>query len=154
MSEVKAPKKGAAEPKKLEAKTPEIKKPEVNQSTTATETTSADKSAAKSDPTPKSASQSSISHFSSVSTPEYRAGWNSIFGGGKATKKTKSKNSNGSVVPEHFSISDANIDAELRNLLDKAFQKQVSSQGIDLSKIKKSAVIEYIIDCSIRNKYP
>ena len=25
----------------------------------------------------------SISHFSSVSTPEYREGWNRIFGGGK-----------------------------------------------------------------------
>ena len=28
----------------------------------------------------KSASQTSISHFSSVSTPEYRAGWDKIFG--------------------------------------------------------------------------
>ena len=28
----------------------------------------------------KSASQKSISHFSSVSTPEYRAGWDKIFG--------------------------------------------------------------------------
>ena len=31
----------------------------------------------------KSASQKSISHFSSVSTPEYRAGWDKIFGDSK-----------------------------------------------------------------------
>ena len=29
---------------------------------------------------PKSASQTSTSHFSSVSTPEYRSGWDKIFG--------------------------------------------------------------------------
>ncbi len=29
---------------------------------------------------PKSASQTAISHFSSVSTPEYRSGWDKIFG--------------------------------------------------------------------------
>ena len=32
---------------------------------------------------PKSASQTSISHFSSVSTPEYRSGWDKIFGKSK-----------------------------------------------------------------------
>ena len=33
---------------------------------------------------PKSASQSSISHFSSVSTPQYRTGWDKIFNKSKA----------------------------------------------------------------------
>ena len=36
--------------------------------------------ASKKNETSKSASQISISHFSSVSTPEYRSGWNKIFG--------------------------------------------------------------------------
>ena len=36
--------------------------------------------ATKKSDAPKSASQSSISHFSSVSTPEYRSGWDKIFG--------------------------------------------------------------------------
>ena len=43
--------------------------------------------------TRKSASQTSISHFSSVSTPEYRSGWNKIFGNshtGKTSKTLKS----------------------------------------------------------------
>ena len=39
----------------------------------------------KKEKSPKSASQLSISHFSSVSTPEYRAGWERIWG----SKKTE-----------------------------------------------------------------
>ena len=42
-------------------------------------TTNSAEPATKSD-APKSASQASISHFSSVSTPQYRSGWDKIFG--------------------------------------------------------------------------
>jgi hypothetical protein len=44
------------------------------------ENKTAENSASKKETPPKSASQSSISHFSSVSTPEYRSGWDNIFG--------------------------------------------------------------------------
>ena len=44
------------------------------------ETTSNSAEPAKTSDAPKSASQASLSHFSSVSTPEYRAGWDQIFG--------------------------------------------------------------------------
>ena len=152
MSEVKAPKKGAAGPKKSEAKKTEIEKTEAKQSATAAETTSADKSADKTGSSPKSASQSSISHFSSVSTPAYRSGWNSIFGDGEATKKTKSKTGNGDVFPENFSIVDENIEEELRNILYKAFQRQAHNEVFSLDKIKKSSVIEYNLECKIREK--
>ena len=40
---------------------------------------------------PKSASQTSISHFSSVSTPEYRAGWDKIFGKSKLEQSPPEK---------------------------------------------------------------
>ena len=40
---------------------------------------------------PKSASQTSISHFSSVSTPEYRAGWDKVFGKSKLEKSPPEK---------------------------------------------------------------
>ena len=39
----------------------------------------------------KSASQKSISHFSSVSTPEYRAGWDKIFGESKLEQSPPEK---------------------------------------------------------------
>ena len=47
---------------------------------TAKETTSNSAEPAKKSDAPKSASQASLSHFSSVSTPEYRSGWDKIFG--------------------------------------------------------------------------
>jgi len=152
MSEAKTPKKGDAGSKKSEAKKTEVKKPEAEQSATAAETSPADKSAVKADAAPKSASQSSISHFSSVSTPAYRSGWNSVFGGGETTKKKDSKTSAGDEFPDHLTISDEDIDPELRKILYKSFQRTARSQGFSLAKIKNIAVIEYKLDCHIREK--
>ena len=154
MSDVKAPKKGAAEPKKSEAKTTDVKKTEAAQPAAVAETTSKDKStdkpADKAGASPKSASQSSISHFSSVSTPEYRAGWNSIFGGSKTAKTPKSKANGADDAPDHFAIIDENIDPELRNMLYKAFRQHARNQGISPAKIKNLTNIEFSIDCKIR----
>lgn len=152
MSEVKAPKKGDTGSKKPEAKKTEVKKPEAETSATAAETAPAETSAGKADAAPRSASQSSISHFSSVSTPAYRAGWDAIFGGGKATRKTNSKASDRDDFPEQLVISDEDIDTELRKILYKAFQRQARRQGFSLAKIKKLADIEYNLDCTIRMK--
>jgi hypothetical protein len=147
MSDVKAPKKANAGSKKTEAK-----KPEAGQSASAAETTSVDKPAGKADAAPKSASQSSISHFSSVSTPAYRAGWDSVFGDGEATKETKSQSGNDDDFPDHFAISDEDIDSELRKILYKLFQRQARKQGVSLAKINKVASIEYSLNCNIREK--
>ncbi len=147
MSDVKAPKKGDTGAKKSEAK-----KPEAGKSTTTAETSSADKSTGKTDTAPKSASQSSISHFSSVSTPAYRAGWNNIFGNGKDTENTDRETSDGDDLPDHLEISDDGIDADLRNLLDKAFRDQAQKQGLNLDENKNSYHLEYRIDCNIKSK--
>jgi len=149
MSEVKAPKKSDAGAKTSEAKKTEVKKPEAEQSATATETSSTDKATGKADAAPKSASQSSISHFSSVSTPAYRSGWKIIFDTEEVSNKTKSKSSNGDNFPDHLSIEDENIDTELRNVLYKLFQRKARRQGLSLYKIKKISSIEYKLYCYI-----
>ncbi|MEQ8697993.1 MAG: hypothetical protein RLT05_15730 [Bauldia litoralis] len=155
MSDVKAPKKGDAASKKPEAtktevKSTEAKKPESETPAKAAETAS-ETPAAKADAAPKSASQTSISHFSSVSTPAYRAGWEAIFGGA-AARKTKSKASDGDDFPDHLVIADEDIDAELRAALYKAFQKKARSQGFSLAKAKKTADIAYTLDCNLIRK--
>ena len=43
---------------------------------------------AKKSDAPKSSSQTSTSHFSNVSTPEYRAGWDKIFGKSKVEQSS------------------------------------------------------------------
>ncbi|MEQ9690372.1 MAG: hypothetical protein RLO48_11635 [Bauldia litoralis] len=155
MSDVKAPKKGDAASKKPEAtktevKSTEAKKPESETPAKAAETAS-ETPAAKADAAPKSASQTSISHFSSVSTPAYRAGWEAIFGGAAAWK-TKSKASDGDDFPDQLVIADEDIDAELRAALYKAFQKKARSQGFSLAKAKKTADIAYNLDCNLIRK--
>ena len=78
---------GKAEPKPVIAKN-EASKPSTasNAASTATaekkskETTDISGESPKKTDAPQSASQTSTSHFSSVSTPEYRSGWDKIFG--------------------------------------------------------------------------
>ena len=55
------------------------------------ETTSNSAEPVKKSDAPKSASQASISHFSSVSTPQYRLGWDKIFSKSPEQKPTAEK---------------------------------------------------------------
>lgn len=156
MSEAKSPKKADAGSKAPEVKKAEVKKPEATQSAPVSETPSADKAvdklADKSVATPKSASQSSISHFSSVSTPAYRAGWNTIFGGENATEKSKSNTNGASKLPIRVTIADDNIDAETRAILYKALRREAHNQGIDIVSTQDRTVVEYKIECDVRDK--
>ena len=83
MSETKASKKNTTKKVEKTESKPASEAGSVEKST--------DKTSDESVAAPKSTSQISISHFSSVSTDEYRSGWANIFGGKKTSKKTKSK---------------------------------------------------------------
>ncbi|MEM9356746.1 MAG: hypothetical protein AAGB04_11070 [Pseudomonadota bacterium] len=88
MSDAKATKKAknagkSTDKSKNAATKADAAKPDTGKSDTST----ADSSAKKSEPAGKSKSQESISYFSSVSTPEYRAGWDHIFGPKKKSRK-------------------------------------------------------------------
>ncbi|MBL4731940.1 MAG: hypothetical protein JKY82_04980 [Rhizobiaceae bacterium] len=148
MSEVKAPKKNSPEPKKAKTEKAESGAKGASETTKPADTTSA----GKSDAAPKSASQSSISHFSSVSTPAYKEGWANIFGGSKTDHTTASNTDDGEHFPEKLTIHDVDIDKELRNALYKAFQRQARAQGISLAKINKQVEFEYVLDCNIKKK--
>ena len=96
----------------------------------------------------KSASERSISHFSSVSTPAYKAGWDSIFG--SKAKRTKTvRDASDDDYPEQLTIDDEQISEELRSALYKAFQKQARKQGFSLAKVKKRARLSYTLTCDI-----
>ena len=90
MGELKKSKKTPAKEKKSVKNTEKVDK---SGGKSVSETNSIDKSkdkiSDKSVEAPKSASQRSISHFSSVSTKEYRSGWANIFSK-KKPGKTKS----------------------------------------------------------------
>ena len=153
MSDTNSPKKAEPVSKKNEStksepiKNEPIKTEKANTETKTekanTETKSADSSAPKSVSPAKSASQSSISHFSSVSTPQYRSGWNSIFGDESGVKKINPDKVRGNDFPKKLNILDYDIDVKLRNALDAAFNDLAKSRDIHLADQKNSLRFEY-----------
>ncbi len=148
MSEAKAQGKVSAGSKKPKVEKAETGKKEAIETPKSAETTSVEKT----DAAPKSASQSSISHFSNVSTPAYKEGWESIFGGSKVDRKKAPDTASDEHFPEKMTIHDDDIDKELRGALYKAFQRKARKQGISLAKIKKLADFEYSLECDITEK--
>ena len=163
MSDTKTPKKAETTSKKNETSKTEVAKTEVAKTEVVrtdvpsaeaadTETKTADDSASKAVSQTKSASQSSISHFSSVSTPQYRSGWNNIFGDGSDVKKIVPKEVNQKDFLKKFNILDYDIDLILRDALDAAFNDVLKKRGINLKDAEELVRFEYNIICEIKEK--
>ena len=148
MSKVKAQGKKPSGPEKVKAKKADTEASGAKETTKSADTTLEKKT----DSAPKSASQSSISHFSSVSTPAYKEGWDSIFGKSKKDHTKALNTDNDEHFPEKLTIHDVEIDKELRSALYKAFQRQARAQGINLAKVNKQVEFEYILDCNLKKK--
>ncbi len=145
MSETKKAITESAETKKKPPSKTEAGKKETDKTPKSNE--SGTKDAAKEKP--KSASQSSISHFSSVATPEYRAGWDSIFGGSKSFKKESKRPSADDLLPKQLVIKDDEFDEEFRAALYKLFQRQARKHGLSLAKSKSRVELSYSLRCDI-----
>ena len=138
---------------KTEATKTEVVKTEVVKAeATNTETKAVDNLVSKAVSEPKSASQSSISHFSSVSTPQYRSGWNNIFGDGGDVKKIVSNEVSESDFPKRINILDYDIDLILRDALDAAFNDVAKKRGLNLKGAKELMRFEYNLTCEIKKK--
>lgn len=161
MSAEKSPKKPAKEAASTEVKKNIIEKnadvkkdtteknTDVKKDTTekSTETTQESKTTKDKTP-PKSASQSSISHFSSVSTPAYRSGWEQIFGNKERVEDNLDDNQDNL---QEFSVEDSSIDIDLRSLLYKAFQTEAQKHGFQLDDVNDTSNIVYNLNCKIIN---
>jgi len=144
MSKNNGPKKETSSPKKNDLKTVEKDKSK------SSETVSADSKTSKSKTINKSASQTSISHFSSVSTPEYREGWNRIFGGSKNKEELTSEKGGQDLNSKILSISDDVIDLQTRKALCKLFRQHALRQGVDLTKAEDLMLGIYSLECKIK----
>ena len=137
--------------KKLKPYQKKLKPPKKKTETTVSETTKTDKKSVDT-PAPKSASQSSISHFSSVSTPEYRSGWDNIFGAKSETRKSRPDQVDENNFPQKLNLLDYDIDLKLRNALDVVFSDLAKKRGIDPKTFNQSLKISYNINCEIKEK--
>ena len=86
--------------------------------------------------TKKSASQLSISHFSSVSTPEYREGWERIWGGKNSNDSTKKNIHSNSSVIDKIVLTDKDLSENLKLEILKELVSYSTKKGLDLTKTK------------------
>ena len=86
--------------------------------------------------TKKSASQLSISHFSSVSTPEYREGWERIWGGKKSGESLKKNSHSNSSLEDEIVLTDKDLSENLKLEILKELASYLTKKGFDLTKTK------------------
>lgn len=106
------------------------------------------------------------SYFSSVSTNEYRAGWEGIFGkakskrGAKATSKSAAKprpKKNGKTAsakakPElsvKINVGHAELDADLKKLLEATVRQHAKTGKTKLAKALKSNKVQWNLECRV-----
>ena len=83
----------------------------------------------------KSASQLSISHFSSVSTPEYREGWERIWGGKKSGDSLKKNSHSNSSLIDEIVLTNKDLSENLKLEILKELVIYSTKKGLDLNKI-------------------
>ena len=86
--------------------------------------------------TKKSASQLSISHFSSVSTPEYREGWERIWGGKTSGDSLKKNSHSNSSLTDEIVLTDKDLSEKLKLEILKELFIYSTKKGLDLTKTK------------------
>lgn len=102
--------------------------------------------------TKKSASQLSISHFSSVSTPEYREGWERIWGGKNSNDSTKKNiHSNFSVI-DKIILTDQDLSEKLKLEILKELVIYSTEHDLDLTKTKNLDVSAINFSCVLNFK--
>ena len=85
----------------------------------------------------KSASQLSISHFSSVSTPEYREGWERIWGGKKSGESLKENSHSNFSLEDEIVLTDKDLSEKLKLEILKELVIYSTKKGLDLTKTKE-----------------
>ena len=103
----------------------------------------------KSVPSSKSASQVSISHFSSVSTPEYRQGWDRIWGANNSNfNKTKASNKN-SILSSEIILSNQDLSENIKVKILKELEVSAKKNGFSLPKSHISNLVNIEFSCTI-----
>ena len=113
---------------------------------------SQDNKSSKTQGTNKSASQTSISHFSSVSTPEYREGWDRIFGAKGSKIGSASKLKRKDLELDLLSIPVEDMDSKTQDFLHTLFKKYAKRQGIQTEVVDNLIGGSYSIECRKNKK--
>ena len=141
MKDTKPTKKETNSPKKTSESTVDKTKSKSDSSV------SQENKSSKTQGTNKSASQTSISHFSSVSTPEYREGWNRIFGAKSNKISLPSKGERPDLELELLSIPVEDMDSKTKDFLQNLFKKYAKKKGLQTDAVDNLMSGDYLIEC-------
>ena len=92
------------------------------------------------------------SYFSSVSTDEYRSGWDTIFNdiSRKNNKVRKSKERNAKLnLPLTIVLSNEDLSTELNELLKKAVRKRAKKDKLPIGKLLNRKQIKWNLECKL-----
>ena len=151
MSEKTSGGKKTAKPDKSETKSASS-----SASSASADSTAASDGAAKTDSASSTSQKStkaaaaadhSPSYFSSVSTPRYRARWDSVFasGGKSAAGKPRAKRKNG--LPVTIALDPADLDDAVRAGIEDAFRRKAKARRITFDRFMKKARMTWRLEC-------
>lgn len=137
-----------------EATKAESTKSESKEATSAADTSAADSSGAAGDKK-SSAPSRPISYFSSVSSDDYRSGWDNIFTSGNNKAKRKPAKSapakRRSKLPASIILDADDLDPETREQLEAAFRRHAKKKRLNYDKLSGNGQVNWQISCYISN---
>jgi len=124
--------------------------------TSSGDTSKPDVSSATGDSTSKdgrsSAPSRPISYFASISTNEYRSGWDGVFGkGGRNTKGSTSKGSKKTTkkLPLTITIQGDDLDEKIRQQLEAVFRQRIKKKRLNYDKLSSNGQVTLEVSCRI-----
>ena len=100
----------------------------------------------------KSASQLSISHFSSVSTPEYREGWDRIWGNNKLNLNKEKVIDDNYTLPVEISLSNVDLSDLTKKTILKELYIYANKNNLSLPQLKTLLLKNIEFSCIINIK--
>ena len=100
----------------------------------------------------KSAAQLSISHFSSVSTPEYREGWERIWGEKKSGDIIKKNSQSNSSVIDKIVLTDQDLSDKLKMEIVKELIIYSKKCDLNLTKTRDFNISDINFSCVLNFK--
>ena len=100
----------------------------------------------------KSASQLSISHFSSVSTPEYREGWDRIWGNDKLNLNRDKVIDDNNTLPVEISLSNLDISDLTKKTILQELYVYANKNNLSLPQFKTLLLKNIEFSCTINIK--
>ena len=114
--------------------------------------TTATSSPSKNITSKKSTSQLSISHFSSVSTPEYREGWERIWGNNKLNSSREKVIDDNKTLPVEISLSNLDLSDLTKKTILKELHVYATKNNLSLPQSKELLLKNIEFSCNINIK--